>query len=865
MRKRNYLSAQITGGFMKGLLFIAAMAFIIVMPQVSVRNVSASTAIDETMPSSIPSDVAADWKAQGRNDNAAAHAERVKRIKQFADQIQKIVFTKHFNVGGAIIGYTEDLNSDGAGNIGGKFAGISGMSKGSSYKSGGGMYMLDFKNYYPTPTTLLDAGSGVVRDPCVSFDGSKVVFAWSQKNNGYNLYELALADKTTRPLTSNPASHVVSDFEPCYCPDGNIIFVSSRCFNHVDCNFNLSSNLYLCNKDGKYIRRISYDQVNIFYPTCTDQGLIIYGRWEYNDRNVMDCFGIFTMNPDGSHQTELFGNQLSAPAGIPCASWIPNGGGKFFATTAVHMSSIYQGDLIYVDPTLGRNKTSACTKIGRANGGQPSANLADGDKKYQYPCALDENWFLVSYAPSGSGLSATYNLYLMNKNGDRELLASGGLQGKPACVRKVPPKVASTVNWNLKTAVVAMTNAYYGQQTGNTVSKGSIKKIRAIALNYRVHPWVGNTGANAYTATPVARYNGSWESKRVLGEMPVEDDGSACFYLPARTPIYFQLIDASGCAIQHMRSWTTLMPGERWDCYGCHEDKNTSNPPATPKAIQPKELQPFYGRTNFYFHYDTMLQQPVIDKKCVTCHKSGHSSGLDLTSTRFWTGDLSNDADNNTAERFWNRSYYNLSVSKYVNYIQIFSMAPGLRPNSTGSVVSNLIKKLKAKSGGMAGVDIIQEDIDRFAMWQDLCIPFSGDYVDDMKPADRTKYEARLKIRKDLEAVENKDLADCIAAKDPSCPTEPVGIINNVNGNSTNIVSLFDVQCLANGSKLVLRLPGAGKIALMDMLGRRIITQSISKEVADNAVTLRTRLPKGIYIIKFNGASSTQHKVINVL
>ena len=863
MVKIDCFSAQVRGGgCIKGLFFIAACAFVFVFPQYSKGALSSSEMPDEKQPSSIPSQIQSDWNATGSN-----HEKRVARLKPLMDQIKKIIYTVHFNQGGAIYGYTEDLNSDGSGNIGGSFPGIAGMSKSSKYKGGSSMKMLEFDNYYPTPKTLLEDTKGVIRDPCVSFDGTKVVFAWSKNNNGYNLYELTVADKSTRQITSNPASHVVSDFEPCYTPDGNIIFVSSRCFNHVDCNFNLVSNLYLCNKDGKYIRRISYDQVNIFSPSCTDQGNIIYSRWEYNDRNVMDAFGVFTMNPDGSHQNEHWGNQLGSPAGKCYASWVPGGKGKFLLITAVHMGAIYNGDLCFVDPAKGRNDKAAATLIAPKRG-SPGGSLSSGNRKFQFPYALNEDWFLVSYAASGSGLSATYNLYLMNQNGDRELLAwdsKSCLQGKAAMPRKAPPKVATTVDYSKTTASANLTNAYYGINM-NSVAKGSIKKIRCIALNYRVHPWVGNTGASAYTATPVARYNGSWESKRVLGEMKVEEDGSAAMILPPRTPIYFQLIDGNGCCIQSARSWTTLMPGEKFDCYGCHEDKNASTPPV-PNVIakEPKELQDFYGRKNFFFHFDTMLQKPIIDKKCISCH--GGKTAPDLTGTRFWTGDLS-DADNKVAERYWTKSYLNLSTNKYVNYISIMDMAAAKRPNSYGSGRSALITKLKSKSGGMSNVDITQEDIDKFAMWIDLCIPFSGDYVDDMKPEHRQKYEARLKIREDLEAVEEKDLAACVAAHDVSCfPTGDTNVIQGIKQVSSlnGDVSLFDVHFFPNGSKLVIRLPGEGKVAVMDLLGRQIMSRLISKELAASPVTIRTKLPKGIYIIKFKGVQLTGHKLVNVL
>ena len=59
--------------------------------------------------------------------------------------------------------------------------------------------------------------------------------------------------------------------------------------------------------------------------------------------------------------------------------------------------------------------------------------------------------------------------------------------------------------------------------------------------------------------------------KRVLGEVPVAEDGSVFFESPARMPIYFMLLDEKGRMVQSMRSWTTLQPGENASCIGCHE------------------------------------------------------------------------------------------------------------------------------------------------------------------------------------------------------------------------------------------------------------------------------------------------------
>jgi len=57
-----------------------------------------------------------------------------------------------------------------------------------------------------------------------------------------------------------------------------------------------------------------------------------------------------------------------------------------------------------------------------------------------------------------------------------------------------------------------------------------------------------------------------------LGTVPVEEDGSAIFKIPANTPISLQPLDSEGRAIQWMRSWLTGMPGETVSCVGCHEE-----------------------------------------------------------------------------------------------------------------------------------------------------------------------------------------------------------------------------------------------------------------------------------------------------
>jgi hypothetical protein len=111
----------------------------------------------------------------------------------------------------------------------------------------------------------------------------------------------------------------------------------------------------------------------------------------------------------------------------------------------------------------------------------------------------------------------------------------------------------------------------------------------------------------------------------VLGEAKVYEDGSALFTVPARKPVYFQALDERGRAVQTMRSWSTLQPGEYAACVGCHENKSTA-PPARDYGFSlamkagPQALEPFYGPPRgFSFPHEI---QPILKRHCIRCHKN---------------------------------------------------------------------------------------------------------------------------------------------------------------------------------------------------------------------------------------------------
>ena len=117
-------------------------------------------------------------------------------------------------------------------------------------------------------------------------------------------------------------------------------------------------------------------------------------------------------------------------------------------------------------------------------------------------------------------------------------------------------------------------------------------------------------------------------NKRILGDAPVEADGSAYFEAPPDRFLFFQLLDQQGRMIQSMRSGTTAMPGEQVGCVGCHENRRTSVlTDGMPLAMHrpASVLKPWYGPEREFSYLAEV--QPVFDKHCVSCHDYGKEAG----------------------------------------------------------------------------------------------------------------------------------------------------------------------------------------------------------------------------------------------
>ena len=112
-------------------------------------------------------------------------------------------------------------------------------------------------------------------------------------------------------------------------------------------------------------------------------------------------------------------------------------------------------------------------------------------------------------------------------------------------------------------------------------------------------------------------------SRRLLGEIPLAEDGSFQVQIPANTPVQLQLLDADGLAIRSS-AWLWVRNHGAQGCVGCHEDQERTPPNRFVKALQAPapvlNLPPEKRRT---VGYAGGRRKPIVESKCLSCHRGG--------------------------------------------------------------------------------------------------------------------------------------------------------------------------------------------------------------------------------------------------
>ena len=598
--------------------------------------------------------------------------------------------------------------------------------------------------------------------PKLTFDAKQIYFAaadtktprhvyeWTTENS-YHIFRVNVDGTELTQITDGPWD----DIDPCPLPNGRVAFISERRGGYGRCHARPcpSYTLHSMNADGSDIVPLSVHETNEWAPTVDRNGMIVYTRWDYVDRGFNQAHHPWITFPDGRDSRAIQGNysedQGSRPHFETSLKQVPDSN-LFVGTASGHHTQNF-GSVILLDPMVQDDDVGddPMAPIQRVTPDQlfPEAEIGTHGPPHRYgqPFPLDEDFYLVVYdafSASNKGESNDFGIYLLDSFGNKVLLYR---DDKISCQHPIPlmatvtppiipnqtfvglteqEKAAKNVPAELpKTATVGVVDVY---TTTRPFPQGTkIKELRIVqvlpktTVNANV-PWIGYAGENG--------------ARKVLGTVPVEEDGSARFEAPVNVPFYMQALDENGVAVQTMRSATYVHPGETLTCLGCHEGRFNTNQNAdsvTPTAFTraPSIIKPDVEGSN-PFNYPTLVQT-VLDRHCVECHADKAKEGK--------TFELGRGPEN----QYFLTSYMNLRPYVYVNGNGNAMPGPPITDQPTHGGAWNSFTNAKTMPGqfgasrsplwkllqdGHYDVKLSPEEKRALALWMDNNCDFFGAY-----------------------------------------------------------------------------------------------------------------------------------------
>lgn len=579
----------------------------------------------------------------------------------------------------------------------------------------------------------------------LDYDAQTILFAWSEAQvpvppqdltpmadlwtpgSTYHIFKAAVDGSSVVQLTDG----CVNDFDPCVLPGGRIAFISERRGGFLRCGLrpNPTYTLHSMRADGSDIIRLSHHETHEWHPSVDNNGMIVFSRWDYVDRDSDIAHHLWLTYPDGRDPRTSHGNyppvremrpwmELSIRA-VPASA-------KYVAVSAPHHGQNY-GSLVLVDPRLADDGAMAQIKRITPEVAFPESEVAPGtpcethggrnnrkSEVYGTPWPLSEQFYLCVHDTG----QRNYALCLVDAFGNREVLYR---DPEIACLDPIPlrprphPPVIPAMTCQAaedkapgkdETGRLAIANIYDSDFEWPTGTR--IKELRIIQIYPKTTPGQED---------PMIGIGAQSLARGVLGTAPVEPDGSVYCEVPVGVPVYFQAVDERGRASQTMMSDTYLHPGETLTCRGCHESKQ--NAPAggdspTPLALQrpPSRLRS-EGEGSLPVLYSRLVQ-PVLDRHCLACHrKESKAPSLEATTS---------------GKRGWSESYQTLAPRAWAQHGGNGALENGTSRSVAGHIGANASRLMKMLDAGHHDVRLPAEDLRRLTLWIDCNSVFYADY-----------------------------------------------------------------------------------------------------------------------------------------
>ncbi|HMD99405.1 MAG TPA: hypothetical protein VKM93_19020 [Terriglobia bacterium] len=395
-----------------------------------------------------------------------------------------------------------------------------------------------------------------VSDPQVSFDGSKVLFAGKAASESrWQIWEMGVDGSGKRQVT-----HCDGDcLRPAYMARDQIVYTELPAGGRSSTS---GSQLYVGGSDGSDENPITFGPGDFQVEAVLQDGRILASARDplgpaSRDGGAVETRELYTLRPDGT-----------ALAAFRCD----------------HHPGVSRGQATELDD---RSVVFVKTRVGRQTGGElavfrqgspHNSPLAPVSEVYGSPRRWNGDGLIVAkQQPSSTGRGTVhgigdgggrFDLYSFDVAHGRTgeaLFADPGfssLDAAPVASHTPPRWYWSILNPQLKVGYFVCLDSRISMDAAGGRFSSNIVKVRVLTLD-----------------APSG-------SERVLGEAPVESDGSFYIAVPPDQPVRFETLDSGGKLVHAQRSWIWSRSGEERGCVGCHDDKAVAAENTWPLALK---------------------------------------------------------------------------------------------------------------------------------------------------------------------------------------------------------------------------------------------------------------------------------------
>jgi hypothetical protein len=372
-------------------------------------------------------------------------------------------------------------------------------------------------------------------DPHVSADGRMLLFAaQTERHAAWQIWETPGEGGNLRQVT-----HCTGDcVQGMYLPEGEIAYTSLQGKGAAD-----TSEVWVCRNNGAAAHPITFGPGSFELEAVLHSGRLLLSAESplVVSHAPNPLRSLYLVDPDGSGLTLLRQDITSA---------VIRGGTMEGA----------DGTILF----LQRDAVSGSEqKLARIRPGALHATAMEhAHSAYASVSALNDETLLVSRGAPGH----RYDLYQLpvNGTGHEQMVYqdahSSSVQAIALVPHPEPLAYRSILHPDRKSGRVLCLDAYASKDFSDGRLPGRIVFVRSLLK------------------LP--------SGETILGEAPVQQDGSFYATVPADVPIRLQLIGAQGEILKQQRSWMWVRAGEDRGCVGCHESQALTPENRSPMALQ---------------------------------------------------------------------------------------------------------------------------------------------------------------------------------------------------------------------------------------------------------------------------------------